>query len=972
MNRAMKILMKSKKLNKLVAGLICGLWVFACSAPVHSQGFEYYYGGPSEDQGQAILQTDDRGYLIAGYSESFGIDGDLDVYLIRTDVDGQEIWSRIYDEGFIEHAYGLDAALDGSYVIVGDIRPSVLDSFNVYLLKVGRNGEFIWSSQFGTSGLEQGFDVKATTDGGYIIAGRRVNPTIGGLDIYVVKADANGGLVWEKTLGGAGDDESRSVVETSDGYVFGGTSVNPVSGSTDIYVFKLDFDGELVWDYYFDYPASFDQGFGMTLASDGSYVVAGHVNFLDIFVAKLSEDGTTEIWSNTFNPGIGGQANDVIEAADGSYVLTGIVETDATNIDLFIAKVNAADGEPIWTHTYGRTPIIDWAESLIERTDGGFAIAGWNGQASQIFVNDVKLVKTDADGRIRNNYIAGKVFADWNEDLIQNFGEPGLEGWIVEASGDNGVWYATTNQNGEFAVLVDTGTYDVKTFVKGANWESAIPLVSGLSFPGAYDTIAATFPMQALYTCPTLLIDVSTDVVVACENSVFTVSYRNEGTAAAAGSEVRLELDTDWTYLSATAPLTSQIGDSIYFFEVGDLAPGARGSFEVTLAANCEAPLGTSFWVKAHITPDEICVPAAGWDGSSVAVYGKCEGDTVVFELRNIGLNNMTETAGYIVIEDEIMGYSTPFTLPSGDAMLVKRYANGSAFRIAANQSANHPGQSAPTVAVEGCMADGITDFSKGMVTMLPEDEANPFIAIDVQESIEAGAAIDLRAYPKGYRGDTIAANVDIEYHIRFQNTTNDTLFWVAIRDTLALEHLNIATLQPGASSHPYRFQAYDQGVVKFVFEGIELPPSATGFVQFKISQVADLPALTEIFNRALLFVGYDETPVQSAQKRHVIGGASFQDFVEIILDAKEPQIPGVNVSVFPNPMSGFSTILVEGKAFNQLNLKVFDAAGRLVRQVQAAGNQITLEKGDLKAGTYFFALEADGRALKTGKVIVQ
>ncbi|MBK8489545.1 MAG: T9SS type A sorting domain-containing protein [Saprospirales bacterium] len=971
-------LMKNHKLNfSLAAAMLWGMFVMMSSAQVFGQGFEYNYGGNGEDQGQAILQTDDRGYLIAGYSESFGSDNDLDVYLIRTDVDGQKIWEKVIDEGFIEHAYGMDATLDGGYIIVGDIRLTALDSFNVYLFKVNLRGDLLWSSQFGGTGFEQGFDVKATSDGGYLIAGRRLNQPNGDLDIYVIKADSNGDLVWEKTFGGSGDEEGWGVEEVSDGYMVSGNAINPNTNSSDIYVMKLDFNGNMIWDYYFDYPDTFEQGFGFTLASDGSYVVAGHKGFVDIFVAKLSEDGTTELWNKTFSEGVGGQANDVVETNDGNFVVGGIVETSAANIDLFIAKVDATNGAEIWTHTIGRTTIIDWAESLVERQDGGFALVGWNGQAALIFINDVKLIKADSDGRVRTNYLTGKVYADWNNDLTQDPGEQGIKNWVVEASGDNGSWFGTSDKDGFFTVLVDTGTYDVKVHVKGRNWESAYPVINNLAFPQTYDTIEVEFPIHSIYNCPTLFVDLSTDAVVSCENSTFHVTYRNEGTATASGVKVELEVDTDWTFSSASIPVFDQIGDSIYVFQVNDLEPGDEGNFEVTLNADCNAEIGTNFFVKAHITPDAICVPATGWDGSSIAVTGSCQGDTVVFELRNVSINPMTATLNYIVIEDEIMG-KTEFQLPGNDVMLVKRYANGSTFRIVSEQSPNHPGNSAPTIAVEGCVAGGGTEFSKGMVTMFPEDEANSFIALDVQESIDPSAAIDLRAYPKGYRGDTIAANVDIEYHVRFQNTTDDTLFWVAVRDSLPLEHLNIATIQPGASSHPYTFQAYDNGVVKFVFDSIVLPPASEnpdaskGFIQFKISQQPDLEPLTEIFNKALLYVGYDEVPVESVQKRHVIGGATLEDFVEIIVDAKEVPIPGVTVKVYPNPMDGQSTIVVEGMSFNQLDLKVYDAAGRLVRQEKSAGSQITLTKGNLKTGTYFFVLEADGQALKTGKVIVR
>ena len=222
----MNTLMKNLKLNSCFAAMLWVVVAVLSATQVSAQGFEFYYGGNAEDQGTAILQTDDRGYLIAGYSESFGLDNDLDVYIIRTDVDGQEIWSRIYDEGFIEHAYGMDATQDGGYIIVGDIRPTVLDSFDVYLLKIDRNGELLWSNNYGSEGFEQGHDVKATSDGGYILVGRSHSQN-GDLDILTMKVDGDGNLQWQQTFGGSGDDEGWSVEVVADGYIFGGNAVNP-------------------------------------------------------------------------------------------------------------------------------------------------------------------------------------------------------------------------------------------------------------------------------------------------------------------------------------------------------------------------------------------------------------------------------------------------------------------------------------------------------------------------------------------------------------------------------------------------------------------------------------------------------------------------------------------------------------------------------------------------------------------------
>ena len=178
---------------------------------------------------------------------------------------------------------------------------------------------------------------------------------------------------------------------------------------------------------------------------------------------------------------------------------------------------------------------------------------------------------------------------------------------------------------------------------------------------------------------------------------------------------------------------------------------------------------------------------------------------------------------------------------------------------------------------MEACGTNAGGTFSTGFVTQFPDDDANPFVSIDCQESIGPYDPNDKRAFPKGV-GDNhyIEANTDLEYLIRFQNVGTDTAFNVVIKDTLP-DALNPATFVAGAASHPYRFEIEETGILTVSFENIQLPDSTTnepashGFFKFRIHQKPDNPIGTILENRAAIYFDFNE-PVITNFSWHTIG----------------------------------------------------------------------------------------------------
>ncbi|MCC6724741.1 MAG: T9SS type A sorting domain-containing protein, partial [Saprospiraceae bacterium] len=556
--------------------------------------------------------------------------------------------------------------------------------------------------------------------------------------------------------------------------------------------------------------------------------------------------------------------------------------------------------------------------------------------------------------------------------------EAGLNDWIIKAASNDHTFFGTTDATGHYDITIAAGTYTVSVLKKNQYWDACIAAYN-VNFSVEYDTLVRNFPMLPTVDCPLLQVDIAAPVAQNCSNIAYNVSYCNIGTIASPTTTVNVVLDNGLSYTGATIPLASQ-NDSLLVFEVGSLGLNECGSFTLLATSDCNGQPEEAYIVSAHILPDAICLPVSpDWDMSNVTVNGYCAGDSVKFLIKNNGIGDMDEPKGFIVIEDHIMLMSTPepFQLTAGQSLERTLPGNGSTYRLIAEQSEGHPGNSYPTVAVEGCTTTP-GDYNTGFVTELQEDENDPFTAVDAQESIENFTDyIFVRGYPKGYLRNSenlIPANTDIEYHVYFQNVSMDTITRLVVRDTLS-PFLDISTVAAGSSSHPYDFEVYSNGVVKFTFDNLQLLPgggaASEGFVRFRVSQIANNPTGTQIDNSATVFMGFDE-PVQTATYTHVIGGDSLLDFI-VITDVNTPQLPdGVAVSAWPNPFASAIEFEAKNLQCKSLTINVYDINGRPVRQEKTLGNKLRLQRNGLPSGSYAYQLAADGRLVHTGKIIVR
>jgi len=263
-----------------------------------------------------------------------------------------------------------------------------------------------WSRTYGGTNRDVASAIVPTPDGGYLVAGRASPSWIWG--VWVLKLDGSGNVQWQKTYGGVVDDRvSVAVAPTSDGgYVVAGTTWSFGAGYGDVWVLKLNGSGDVVWQKTYGGPER-DEARAVAPTPDGGYVVAGATRsfgagYVDAWVLKLDGSGNV-VWQKAYGGGTHyasyDWANAVAPTSDGGYVVAGLTRSFGAGYeDVWVLKLNGS-GDVVWQKTYGGAK-DDWANAVVPTSDGGYVVAG----ATRSFgagYEDVWVLKLDADGTVR-------------------------------------------------------------------------------------------------------------------------------------------------------------------------------------------------------------------------------------------------------------------------------------------------------------------------------------------------------------------------------------------------------------------------------------------------------------------------------------------------------------------------------------------------------------------------------------------
>jgi len=272
------------------------LWLIKTDSAGNEQ-WNKLFGGTNDDGATSVRQTTDGGYVISGYTSSYGA-GSVDAWLIKTDSLGNQEWQKPLGGLSSDGAWCVEQTTDGGYILTGwtySYGPGVIG--NLWLVKTDSLGNQQWNKVFGGSDVDRGYYVSQTTDGGYIITGYTDSFGAGLYDMWLIKTDSSGNEQWSKTFGGTGRDYGNSVQQTiSGGYIITGYTLSYGAGNEDVWLVKTDSLGNKVWDETFGGTSS-DVGYLGQQTIDGGYIVTGHTlsygaGVHDVWLLKIESDET--------------------------------------------------------------------------------------------------------------------------------------------------------------------------------------------------------------------------------------------------------------------------------------------------------------------------------------------------------------------------------------------------------------------------------------------------------------------------------------------------------------------------------------------------------------------------------------------------------------------------------------------------------------------------------------------------------
>ncbi|MEW5922852.1 MAG: DJ-1/PfpI family protein [Candidatus Zixiibacteriota bacterium] len=358
------------------------------------------FGGFAADGAQAFCETENGGFLIVGYTFSHGT-GDADILVVKTDAEGKKVWTKTYGGAGTEYGYGCLPVEDG-YIITGYTTSYGSGSKDVYLIKADTKGNEVWSKTFGGASWDVGAAVAKTDDGGLIVCGFTQSSGNGEEDVYLIRTDAKGNEIWSKTFGEERSEMGNSVYASGDGgFIIGATTGTTKGGNSDFYLIKTDADGNAQWSKKYATNGSYGHGFdwcsSMCPTKDGGYIMAGYSDCEDIMNAhaiRVDSQGN-EIWSKSFgNSKFYDYAYSVRNSRDGGYIVGGTTKSvDSTKIynnDFYLVKLDAV-GNIARQQVIGGAG-LEWGAQVRETENGDIIIVGQtNDRNSESF--DVCMIK---------------------------------------------------------------------------------------------------------------------------------------------------------------------------------------------------------------------------------------------------------------------------------------------------------------------------------------------------------------------------------------------------------------------------------------------------------------------------------------------------------------------------------------------------------------------------------------------------
>lgn len=334
------------------------------------------YGGLAEDVAYSTFPTSDGGFVLAGYTYSFGTSADF--WLVKTDCYGNIEWNKTYGGPGSDMAHSVTQTRDGGYALLGTTDSFGAGGSDFWLAKTDSSGNMLWNRTYGGTGDDDAWSIERTDDGFLVLAGWTSSFGAGSGDFWVVKTDQYGNMLWNKTYGGGLFDAASCIRQTSDGgFAVLGSTYSFGDGGSDFWLIKTDAAGNEQWNKTYGGPAD-DFGFSLEETDDGYALVGSTSSFgagvYDFWLVKTDPLGNV-MWNKTYGGTGYDEAWSIMKTPNEEYVLSGWTESFGSGSSDCWLIVTDALGTAEWNVTWGGTN-NDYAYSALQTGDGNFVLAG--------------------------------------------------------------------------------------------------------------------------------------------------------------------------------------------------------------------------------------------------------------------------------------------------------------------------------------------------------------------------------------------------------------------------------------------------------------------------------------------------------------------------------------------------------------------------------------------------------------------
>jgi subtilisin-like proprotein convertase family protein len=392
------------------------------------------FGDPENPQsGNAVLETTDGGYIVAGTKNIIDSLDHNDVYILRLDSEGNELWNKTYGGEYSVQGSSICQANDGGFLIAGSIKLVSGAKADAWVLRINADGDSLWSGSFGGTSADQAYCIRPTSDNGFIVTGFNSVPAAGlGDQVLLIKLDSLGNYDWNETYGDQYQNHGYWVEETSDGgYIIAGRTYRSYTGNSDWLVIKTSSEGDSLWSYIYGLEND-DVAFRvMENTADDNYLVVGNLTvvvgmadkdyyYFPFGVDCLDRDGNL-LWQEIYGLYKPHNAYDASLTHDGNLMVGGTsFDPDWTHSDIFLYEIDAGNGDSLWMDTFGDY-VNENASTFLQTSDFGYIISGKAGNPpANRLIYVMRLVHSNATTSLikRNLDIDLELIASASEDQL--------------------------------------------------------------------------------------------------------------------------------------------------------------------------------------------------------------------------------------------------------------------------------------------------------------------------------------------------------------------------------------------------------------------------------------------------------------------------------------------------------------------------------------------------------------------------